>query len=173
MEAIKESKFKRSLRLFLKAYRKKFLLYEIIIGFLIALFSILIAIKIVGSNQIVDSVKAYSGVLYPLVAQISGTLLGFVITAVSIIISLIDRSIFKDFRKSKSYPELYQVYFSTIKWLGLTTAFSVLSIFISSNVELYFFFVFLFLSVVSVLRLYRTVWVLVNIVEIIRRKDKS
>lgn len=155
------------------AYRKRFLLYEALIGLLVSIFALYISVMIFGKGEVTNSIVAYKRFLFPLIAQITGTLLGFVITAVSIIISLIDKDIFRDFRGSDSYSELYKVYFSSIKWLGVTTLAAIIGIFTPGSIDIYFFSVILFLALVSTLRLWRTVWVLTNIVEIVRIRSKN
>ncbi len=157
----------------LDIYRLHFLFYETIVAFAVAFVSILLSEHIFGYEQVVNAIVLSRPSLYPLVAQISGTLLGFAITAVSIIISLTDKGIFEEFRRSNHFGDLYKIYFSTIKWLGANTALSIAGVFVSSVADLYFFFVFLFFSITSVLRLWRTIWVLINLVDIVLLKEKQ
>lgn len=151
------------------SYFSHFLTYEWIIPF----FILVILFESLNScykpfETFLQSSLTFNKTLYPIIAQISGTLLGFVITAVSIIISLLDKPIFKEFRTKRPASYLYKVYFSSIIWLGINTVMSVVSIFISGYYGQFLFFIVVYGSTVASLRIYRTIWILSNIVEIVR-----
>jgi len=108
--------------------------------------------------------------LYPVIATISGALLGFVITGVSIILAFSDSHKLDRVRKSKGFEDIYKVYFRAIKYLALTTVISVFGIVISYYATYMFYLVFIS-SILSIVGLYRCMWVLERITGIVHKKE--
>ena len=69
-------------------------------------------------NPILASNRA---TLYGTLASISGSLLGFVLTASSIVLSLSNSPNLAVLRRSKHYPTLWRIFNATIKALALST----------------------------------------------------
>jgi hypothetical protein len=68
--------------------------------------------------QILDSQR---GTVYGTLASIFGSLLGFVITTVSIVIAFATHERLAIVRASEHYPTLWKVFMSSIRVLGIAT----------------------------------------------------
>jgi len=109
--------------------------------------------------------------LFNLVASISASLLGFVITGLSILIVFYDSSKLEIIKKSKHKNLIYTIYFSTIKYLAVLTIVSILLCFLSGKqpYNLIFLFIFCWSFALSVFRIHRCLWILSTIIKIITK----
>ena len=111
------------------------------------------------------------GALYGTVASIFGSLLGFTITATSIVLGFSSSERLRIVRESKHYPTLWKVFGATIRALGLATIVSLVALIFdrdaAPNHYISYFLVFAFL--LSCFRISRTVWLLEKIVGLITR----
>lgn len=136
-----------------------------------------------NGSAIVDSVlNGNKGAIYGTLASVFGSLLGFVITALSIIIGYSTNEKFEFLKKSKHYITLWNVLIDTIKVLSLATVVMLLGLifdrdtppkFLIINANTSFIllslirFLIVFTTFLALLRLTRCVWILENIVKII------
>lgn len=107
--------------------------------------------------------------MYGTLAQISGALLGFVITALSIIIGYSTSEKFDFIRQSRHYSTLWKVLLSTIKVLSFTTAWLIIGLVFDrdkSPVDAILCFSLFFL-LLSGFRLSSCLWVFENVIAII------
>jgi len=74
-----------------------------------------------GAALIDTFLKDNRGQVYGALASIFGALLGFAITAVSIILGFSTTKQFDILRQSKHYPLLWAIFTSAIRWLGGAT----------------------------------------------------
>src|SRR5712692_10055225 len=99
-----------------------FLLYEFVIS-LLAGSLLLVWVSKFGGSVVVNSIlNGNRSVVYGALASIFGTLLGFVITALSIIIGYSANEKFEFLKKSNHYSTLWDVLIKTIRALSLATA---------------------------------------------------
>jgi hypothetical protein len=152
-----------------KKYEKNFLLSDFLISV------ILISIVILLSNVLWESSEIESWIMfrysefYTLLTTISGTLLGFVITGVAILLVFPSSERLKELRKSKHFKTIYDVYFSSIKFLALTLIFSFIGFLCDENFILLIFYIVIWLTIISILRIWRCYWILKNIIDIVER----
>jgi len=116
--------------------------------------------------------------LYGVLTSLWGALLGFTITAVSIVLVFSQDPRLKLVRESAHYPTLWQVFMSAIRILGLATAAGLLALLFDrdppgGSPRIVFFYVVVFFSTLAILRLWRCVWVLDRVVRIVSAPDKS
>ena len=112
--------------------------------------------------------------IYTTTAGIAGTLLGFSITAVSLILTFISSERLTILRESPAYPVLWKTFFQTIGVLGLLTITSLACLTVDKDgapavwfaIPLSFYF---FSMILSVLRFYRVVWILKRIIDILTK----
>ena len=113
--------------------------------------------------------------IYWTTAGIAGTLLGFSMTSVSLILTLMSPERpeqpehLRILRESPAYPDLWKTFFQTIRVLGLLTITSLVCLIVDKgNAPVIWFIipVFFFLIILSVLRLCRAVWILERIVNL-------
>ncbi|MBI5297686.1 MAG: hypothetical protein HY869_19575 [Chloroflexi bacterium] len=113
--------------------------------------------------------------LYNALATIFGSMLGFSITAVSIVLGYAQNEKLEILRISKHYSVLWDVFKSTIKVLAASTVMALVGLIGDkdanpSNVILY---LNLFLSMLCAFRISRTIWVLEYIIAIVATKKRT
>jgi len=162
-----------------KSYKKHFLEWEFFVSLFVAIVVIMYINALCSSRDVEDWIIANKKSVYPLIATISGTLLGFVITGVSIIIAFSESEKLKLLKKSKQYKTIFEVYFSTIKFLALTTVMAVIGLILDDSRAMPFTnldynigvsYIIFWLVIISSFRIYRCLWILENIVEIMHTK---
>lgn len=152
-------------------YKRHFMDVELVIVIIIAIFVLYLLPSILAPTTIDQWVSSIKTNLYPVVATISGALLGFVITGVSVIIAFSESDKLRLLKKAKKTSKsLFDVYFRTIYYLAATTIIAILGIVIDQHSTLWFFLLVL-LSFISLQGLYRCVWILENLVQIIHKID--
>lgn len=148
-------------------YHKYFLEIEFLMSGVICLLLILL-MNYIWSSQIISRwIFLNKGEIYPLVATIAGTLLGFVITGVSILIAFSEFEKLKLLKQTPHYKTIFTIYFSTMKFLATTTIVAVSGIVIDDQWAIPIFYLLLWSIIISSLRIYRCFWILENIAEII------
>lgn len=128
-----------------------------------------------GGAILEDTLKGNRGAVYGALASIFGSLLGFAITAVSIMVSFSTDNRLTVLRESKHYPTLWKVFTATIRTLGLATVVALFGLILDRdnhpiNVVLY---LTVFASVLAVLRLARCAWVLENVITLVAGLPKA
>lgn len=125
-----------------------------------------------GGSQVVDSIlKGNRSAVYGTMASIFGSLLGFVITALSIIIGYSTNEKFEFLRKSKYYSTLWDILLSTIKALSVTTASMIIGLVFDrdSSPRDYILCFCVVTILLSLFRLKSCIWVLENVIRIITK----
>lgn len=149
-------------------YYKHFLTYELIISLLISGLAIAIIQFIWSPEEVYKWMFFNKSQFYSLLATISGTLLGFIITGISVIMSLSESKKLEPATESTQFKKIFLVYFSTIKFLAFTAIVSIIGFLVNSNlINMCLFYLLIILAIISVFRIYRSVWVLKKIVDII------
>jgi uncharacterized membrane protein YbhN (UPF0104 family) len=98
--------------------------------------------------------------------------LGFVITAVSIVLGYAENDRLKIVRNSPYYGTLWEVFKSTMKWLAAATIVALLGLIFdrdNSPVPALLFLTVL-ASLIAALRVSRSIWVLENIIRIVTKQ---
>lgn len=85
------------------------------------------------------------------IAGVSATLLGFILTAVALVTALMDRVLLRNMRKTKHYQVLMRDSFTTCGLLLVTLAISICSLVAPSHALLYVFSAVLFALTLSLL----------------------
>jgi hypothetical protein len=163
------------MRLYPTWWRKNFLSVE----FGIALFvtAILLLWWKYGNGIAVlkEIVHGNRGQIYGTLASIFGSLLGFVITALSVVLGFSSSDRLKVLRSSSYYKQLWDVFTSAIRVLGVTTILWLAALFFDRDgAPKPLILVFcLSISFLAILRMGRCVWVLERIVEVLTLKSES
>ena len=147
-------------------YEKQFMAYELIISIVLSIVIIRFIFPIVFPETVESWLLVNKNEVYSLIASIAGTLLGFIVTGVSVILAFSESEKLRLLKKSRHYKTIFIVYFSTIKWLALTTLISIIWIF-TDVFMLYSFYLLIFAITIASLRMARCVWILEAIVEIV------
>jgi hypothetical protein len=106
---------------------------------------------------------------YTATAAIIGSLLGFTISAITLLLAFSESPALALLASSKKYPELWKVFLSSIRWLGIGTAYSLATIMLDGEGPLRHW---LFYGSVTVLlvcgaRVARAIWVLENVTALV------
>lgn len=127
-----------------------------------------------GSVKVDSILSGNRSAVYGTLASIFGALLGFVITALSIIIGYSTSDKFEFLRKSKAYPTLWKVLISTIKALGFATAAMLLGLVFDRDTspQPLILCLCVFAILLSLVRLKRCMWVLENVIGIITKAEQ-
>ncbi|MBX0319738.1 hypothetical protein [Shouchella clausii] len=151
-----------------KIYRRHFLGFELLLSIIITFSFFLIVKHTVSFNLLFENLIGIRDVLYGTLAALSGALLGFVITGLSVLLISSDNEQMKRFKKSKHSKTIFKVFFSTSKYLGILLLISLVSlIFDRDNNESIFLMIGSFWGIVIVtLRILRCIWVLERIVSL-------
>jgi hypothetical protein len=98
-------------------------------------------------------------------------LLGFVITGISVILAFGDSERLALLRKSRHYPLVFKVFVSAAKFLGVGFISSFLGLIVDRKSEtgMVIAYLTLFTVFVAIFRVYRCVWVLDNVIEIVTK----
>ena len=107
--------------------------------------------------------------VYGTTATIAGALLGFSIAATSIVLGFSSNERLKLVRGSVHYPTLWRTFFQTIWWLGGLTVIALVCLIWDkdSNPVTWFVIPFFFFVGLTVVRVFRIIWILQQLVEII------
>lgn len=152
-----------------KLYNRNFLIAEFLLSIVITLFGILLITSVLTSETIQNWISLNKKDIYPLIATIAGTLLGFIITGVSIILAFSESEKLRLLKKSKQYTTIYEIYFSTIKFLALSTAIPIFGIIVNDKWADYVLYILIWSIIISSLRIWRCVWALENIIKLIHK----
>lgn len=110
--------------------------------------------------------------LYGSLSAFFGTMFGFIITAVSIVLGYATSEKLAIIRQSKYYEDLWKVFKDAIRVLGLATIFSLVGLIFDKNNSTTNFYLYLnfFSSTLSFFRIARCIWVIENIITVVTKK---
>lgn len=128
-----------------------------------------------GAGVVNTLLNGNRGMIYGTFASIFGSLLGFAITAASIILGFSGLSRLAIIRESAQYPTLWRVFKATIRALGLATIVSLIGLILSHETTLFrwVLHVSVFASLLACLRLIRCVWVLEKTIGLLTAPSKA
>jgi len=156
-------------------WRAHFLIIELGVATLLAIAFAVWASKFGGAAMVDEALRGNRGLLYGTLASISGSLLGFAITAASIVLGFSSSPRLRIIRESSNFPALWSVFFATIRALALATLVSLIALILdhdgAPNHLVLYLVAFVFL--LACLRIARTVWVLENIISLLAQPPKA
>jgi hypothetical protein len=155
-----------------KCWQRNFLVFEAIAALLIAVAFTIWFYQFGGAICINAILKGNRAPVYGAMASVFGSLLGFVITATSIVLGFSVSEKLSVLRESAEYPKLWKTFSSTIWILGATTLVSLLCLLVDKDKAPVQFLVPLVfaLALLSVFRVARTIWALEHIVLLVTKK---
>lgn len=157
-----------------RVYEKYFLEFELLLSILIA--SLITGFFIFYYSQIWQNntfLALLINPVFPVIATISVTLLGFIMTGVSVLISFTDSGKLNLLKQSVHYQTLFDIFFSAIKFLAITAAISIFGIFSSGTILQISFYLILWGIIISSFRTYRCIWALEEIFRITKGTPTS
>lgn len=166
------------MRWFPQWWREHFLGAEFGVA-LVATGGLVLWVEEYGGAEVVERLlRQNRGLVYGTLASIFGSLLGFVITTVSIVMAFSTSERLAPVRDSRHYPTLWRVFISTIRILGLAVLAALGGLLIDRDgaANRPVFYVCVLLSLLAAIRLGRCVWVLENMIDVVTggvRRRKS
>jgi hypothetical protein len=158
-------------RRFVDWWERRFLPLELLTAALLTAGFIIWYYRTGGALQIEEVLNSNRSEVYGSLAGVFGALLGFVITAVSIVLGYAENDRLKIVRNSPYYGTLWEVFKSTMKWLAAATIVALLGLIFdrdNSPVPALLFLTVL-ASLIAALRVSRSIWVLENIIRIVTK----
>jgi hypothetical protein len=163
------------MRLYPNWWRKNFLTVELGIATFVTAAVFLWSKYGGGTQALSDIVHGNRSQIYGTLASIFGSLLGFVITALSVVLGLSSSERLNVLRASRYYQQLWDVFTSAIRVLGVSTILWLGALFFDRETapKPLLLVACLGISFLATLRLARCVWVLERIVEALTLKVES
>jgi hypothetical protein len=146
-------------------WRTNFLRAELLLAILITVLIITVC-DVVSISCNIPILASGRSILYGTLASIFGSLLGFTITAASIVIAFVDSPRLHIVRQSKHYPALWSIFFSTIRTVGLATLAALAGLLLDEGATTHTWILYpvIFTFLLACFRLARTVWALEKVV---------
>jgi hypothetical protein len=122
-----------------------------------------------GGHTTVDAIlDGNRGNLYGTLASVLGALLGFAITAISIILAVADRPRVRALQGSPHNKTLWKTFIASVRCLGFGTVVALSALFIDRDKDPnhIMFYVMAWMLVLAVFRTWRCIWILDNLVRI-------
>jgi len=145
-------------------FKIHFLLTDSLIAFILFYLGRLLLNKIfhIGIEALLEK---NSGLLYPIFFNSGITLLGFLLTGVSIIIVFLQSDKLSILSETSHPKMIMKIYFSAIRYCSIFTALSFIGM--VSLVFPFFSHILLLFSLLSIIRLIRCVWIIESVAEIL------
>ncbi len=143
-------------------YNKHFPIIEPLISLVIAVgFSTYIESNITVEHDILSWLNGNNSSFFQFYATISATLMGFILTAVSVQAAFFEKNDprLTALSKSPHYNKIFNIYFIGIAFFALLCVASIIAILGSFN-NLFILYVIIFLSLCSIFSTYRTIWII-------------
>lgn len=141
--------------------------------------SVVLAVTFFIWSDLVDGNKTLTTLLdsnrkeiYGALATIFGSLLGFIITAVSIIIGYSSTERLSPLTESKHYADLWKTFISTIKGLAIATILSLAGLIFDKDSQPFWPILYLnfWMTTFVIFRLGRSIWIFESILKILIKK---
>src|SRR6266699_830958 len=128
-----------------------------------------------GALPLEQTLAGNRNAVYGTLASIFGSLLGFVITAVSIVLGYSASDRLQIVRESKHYPILWKTFIAAIRCLGLATLVAMLGLPLDRDASgrRWILNLCVFASLLAIARLARCVWILENVVRLVTFHPKK
>ncbi len=152
-------------------WRSNFLVVELAVVAMVAAAFVGWAECLGGVTKIDLILVENRGSLYGTLASIFGSLLGFTITAASIVLGFSSSPRLRIIRESEHYSMLWKVFGATIRALGFATVLSLVGLVFDRDANPSHWVLYLvgFAFLLACMRIARAVWVLDNIIGLIAR----
>lgn len=149
-------------------YRAHFLGVELFISIILVTILTFITYKFIGFDDFQSTLNDVRDMLYGTLATLSGALLGFVITGLSVLLTTSTNKQIETLKRSKHYKTIFKIFFSTSKYLGVLLIFSLMGIVFDKDASPIIFITIttLWALIIVAFRLLRCVWVLERIVKL-------
>lgn len=155
-----------------RIWARNFLIYELITSILISILFIIWFNYFGGVFVVSKFLSGNRPALYGTLASIFGSLLGFVITATSVVLGFSGSDSLAVVRESAQYPTLWKTFSATIRALAGATLVALACLLFDRDTAPAHYFVMLlvFATTLSVVRVARCIWALEKIIVLVTKK---
>ena len=115
-------------------YQRHFMSVDTIVSIIVALL-IWMGHRYLGFSSLIVSFSENYQTLYGTLASVCGSLLGFVVTAVSIIFSLLPRRVFRVLIDSGHHQTLFNIFFNSVLFLALATIWALVGVLFDTKIS--------------------------------------
>ena len=128
-----------------------------------------------GSRSINPLIGGQRSVVYSMLATLDGALLGFVIATTAIVLGFAPGERFEILRNSAHYRTLWRTFTSTIRSLALATAVAIAALLVDhdSHTNMLAMVLCAGTTLLSALRVWRSVWVLEGTIKVVTRQQQG
>src|SRR5438046_2622337 len=116
-----------------RRYERNFLMIECLVSVAITVLLVIGINRIYGEAAVMGALKGSRQALYTALASTGGSLLGFILTSVSVVMIFGQMPRFNLLRDKGRYNEAFGVYFQAIQWLAIATIWSILALLIDTD----------------------------------------
>lgn len=156
-------------------WRQRFLFCEGVLAAIIAALFAWWYLRLCGDTTVNALLKGYRPSIYGTAASVLGSLLGFIITAASIVFAVSGSDRLSVVRDSAQYPTLWRVFSAAIHALGLATAVSFVALIFDRDEKPLSWLLILavFCAALACLRIARVIWALENVIWLITAPSRA
>jgi hypothetical protein len=149
-------------------YETHVLGYDLVLALVFSAIVIVVIEQLWGRSQVIQTLNGTHQGIYGALASIAGSLLGFSITTVLIVMGFIQVPQLQILRESRHHQTLYAVFFSTIKYLALAVALPLVALLMDRATAPFIWvcYVVLAITAVATMRLYRSMWALEKVIQL-------
>jgi hypothetical protein len=158
-----------------KWWKTNFLHVEFGIGLFLGAVFVVWFEKLNGAHLVDETLQGNRSAVYGALASIFGALLGFAITAVSVVLGFSSTERLSVIRESQHYSTLWKVFTAAIRTLGLATVATLVALVLDRDASPMRIVLHLsvFASILAIFRLARCVWVLENVIALVSAPSKA
>ena len=148
-----------------QSYGRSFLLIELLMSMAAAALGVEF---LWGRESLLVLLDGNRGELYATVSKLTGALLGFALTSMSVLFGLTQSDRYALLRRSPYYRQVYGIYLNSVFYLGMATVLGLVGLFADRGqlALVWFPYVFGWAALICILRVWRCVWVLWRIIKI-------
>ena len=154
-----------------KFWRRHFLIVEVVVALVLSAAFAVWYFQHGGADATCKVLEGNRAAIYGAVASIFGSLLGFVITATSVVLGFSTSDKLAIVRESSEYPKLWKTFSSTIRTLALTTLVALVCLLFDKDTAPVQWLVMplVVTLLVSLVRIMRIIWALEHIIGLVTR----
>lgn len=154
---------------FRKWREKHLLLADFLIAAISSLAVIGLALWYSTPIELAQLFNGSRGPMYTTIAAITGSLLGFILTAMSIIAVFVQTPRFEKLQNAGGVKQIFRIYMSATRWLSFTTVWIIVAIVLDTDErnQLHVTAATAFIVTITAMRVFRCVWALEEIIEVV------
>ena len=155
-------------------YDKHFMWIEFIIALTLSIALVLIFECWIGQNILINMLNSNYQDFYSAAASVCGTMLGFELAAVSVILVFGEMPRLRLIRESGQYKQVFEIYFTSIYISAAATLWALVGLMLDTNTspKPWVTYVMFWLLITMIFRIFRCVWILRQITDLALRPRK-